>query len=241
MSEFSYGYGVIEEITTQVGGRSGMRAAPLLPSLLDEYTLGFDANLELVHAGLFLQFKRSDKLVRNSAGQAWHFGVPYFRFPLTYSEISDQHNLLCYLQQSLAHSNDYVFYVAPSFYSSAELDEHYEAGTICDNSLFLPPGAVGSITGPHVVAFSQPNDARCFSEPTFLEVSNWSSWLERILASEVGVPLTLDEYLERTVPTIEEVAQPTSDRSQRSMMQRLVSAAALAGCQVLLIGSGSTA
>lgn len=59
-SEFSYGYGVVREAEHLLlaNGRP-LTAAPVLPSLIEENSVGYDAHLVVVDFALFLQFKRS--------------------------------------------------------------------------------------------------------------------------------------------------------------------------------------
>ena len=63
-SEFSYGYAVTEELANGVLG--ALRGHPIFPSLKKEGQVGggYDVELPLVGAPLYLQFKRSHFLKR---------------------------------------------------------------------------------------------------------------------------------------------------------------------------------
>ena len=65
ISEFSYGFALVNELADSVG--SGLRAAPLFPSLRQEARLGYDVKLDRPGLPLFLQFKLSDCMVSNRA------------------------------------------------------------------------------------------------------------------------------------------------------------------------------
>lgn len=43
--EYSYGMSMTWEVVERIGGRSGLSAAPLIPSLQQEADLGFDVSL----------------------------------------------------------------------------------------------------------------------------------------------------------------------------------------------------
>lgn len=85
LSEFSYGYALTEELASGTFGP--LTGAPIFPSLLAEGALGYDIAMPFHGAPLFLQFKLSDKLVRNTAGEVAYLGVPYYRFYLRHERV----------------------------------------------------------------------------------------------------------------------------------------------------------
>jgi len=67
ISEFSYGFALTHELIALAG--EPLRAAPIFPSLIEEGRAGggYDVHLDVPGFPLFLQFKRSDCMVRRSA------------------------------------------------------------------------------------------------------------------------------------------------------------------------------
>jgi hypothetical protein len=99
-SEFSYGFAITNELV----GLTSLRAAPIFPSLIEEgkQGIGYDVMLDAPGIPLYLQFKRSDLMVRGTAREKraaiangqW-LDVPFHRFPITPVQESSQH-LLCW-------------------------------------------------------------------------------------------------------------------------------------------------
>lgn len=179
-SEFSYGFALTNEIV----GLVSLKAAPIFPSLIEEGKKGggYDVKLDMPGLPLFLQFKRSEKmmrksareykLVKNSAAFSTHGGldIPFFRFPITDSEKSQQHKMLCDLDDG----SNLVFYAAPSFYEIHELNEAWDSKSIIRRSVFIKPNDIGNITrGNHTVSWDSINNAWLCSEPE--QISSWSS------------------------------------------------------------------
>lgn len=97
ISEFSYGFALTNELV----GWTQLSAAPVFPSLLEEGKAGggYDVQLDLPGVPLYLQFKRSEFLTRSSGREAREIakigstiGIPYYRFDITESTISNQHD-----------------------------------------------------------------------------------------------------------------------------------------------------
>lgn len=153
-----------------IGGMPAMVAAPFVPSLQLEASLGFDLALEARWMLLCLQFKISTRLVRSSAAEASVFGVPYYRFHLKTDTTRNgwcQHNTLCDLQTSLSGFAEYVFYAAPVFDRPADLTAFARARTLADHSVFVPPMQLGHVIpgDKHCFAYRTQGDVRGFSEP----------------------------------------------------------------------------
>jgi len=141
-----------------------------MPTLQQEAALGFDLAIEARWILLCLQFKISTKLVRRNAGQAAHFGVPYFRFPVKTDQTSNgqcQHNTLCDLERSLSGVGEHVRYAAPIFDTHDELTTLARAGALAEQSVFIPPMRLGPVTpgDTHHFAYSTRRNVRPFSKP----------------------------------------------------------------------------
>src|SRR5208282_3952523 len=96
ISEFSYGFALTNEIV----GWAPIGAAPLFPSLIEEGKAGggYDVKLDMPAAPLYLQFKRADCMRRRTAREISEhtltLSIPFYRFKITESGKSDQHELL---------------------------------------------------------------------------------------------------------------------------------------------------
>lgn len=142
--------------------------APQMPSPQEEAELGFDAKLSGHWGALFLQFKISRFLTRPSAAQWPYWRAPYYRFDVKTDEVGEndwvQHNVLVQLEMS---PDLDVYYMAPSFHAQVDLDEHWDAGTILDNSVVAPPSLLGPVAPyAHHVFTHQQGRVVAFSEPT---------------------------------------------------------------------------
>lgn len=89
---------------------------------------GYDVGLPRRGAPPFLQFKRTEKMVRNKASHAGEVGVPHYRMHLRPKRHSDQHELLL----DLENQGHEVYYAAPRFHTSDELNEYFLNKRIAD-------------------------------------------------------------------------------------------------------------
>ena len=164
-SEFSYGFAV----TNEFAGLLSLQIAPIFPSLLEEGKTGggYDVKFDKPGLPLFLQFKRSDKMVRDTAREyglpGCSLSLPYHRFQITPSSKSRQHQLLLNLDTP----KNRVYYVAPRFHRVQHLNDAWQAQRVVARSLFLPPSSIGPMpdSGKHSIAFDGRSVWRC-SEPT---------------------------------------------------------------------------
>jgi hypothetical protein len=87
ISEFSYGFALTNELV----GWLELSVAPIFPSLIEEGKIGggYDVKLDRPGAPLYLQFKRSEYMVRSWTkecrivrDQRGQLNVPFFRFPV---------------------------------------------------------------------------------------------------------------------------------------------------------------
>lgn len=167
ISEFSYGYAVTDELIHW--HRFPITATPVFPTLYQEGRPGggYDVKLPLYGLPLFLQFKLSDHMIRGSAreAQAGLLSVPYYRMHLRPRRHSAQHEMLLDLEKS---GGEAVFYVAPAFHQSSELDHAYRHHEVGARSMWLRPSCIGQLPDDddHYVAFNDPWQAAVFcSEP----------------------------------------------------------------------------
>lgn len=166
ISEFSYGYALTEELIHWHGTR--LTAAPVFPSLIREGRLGYDLRLDRPGVPLFLQFKLSHCMVRNTAAEIRHYGLfpngtVFYRMHLWRRTHSAQHQLLLDLENA---GND-VSYVAPAFHEPGELDNAYFSHDVRDRSVFIRPSFIGPLpdNADHHVAFVLGGARHFLSEP----------------------------------------------------------------------------
>ncbi len=143
ISEFSYGYALTETLITSVP--HPIRAAPIFPSLIDEGKPGggYDVKIPFVGFPLFLQFKLSHKMVRDSAFEAQRglMTTPFYRMHLRPTKHSQQHPMLLALEAS----GVAVYYAAPHFDTPAELNNAYIKGKVVQRSVFFRPSEIGDL------------------------------------------------------------------------------------------------
>ena len=152
ISEFSYGYALTEALVTDTG--IPVIAAPLFPSLIEEGRQGgYDVAIPFLGTLLFLQFKLSDRMIRDTAMEVVQGNLitPFYRMHIRASRHSQQHQMLLDLESD----GGLVFYAAPKFHEPSELNASYLERKMVERSLFLKPTAVGAFTDddPHHVSF----------------------------------------------------------------------------------------
>lgn len=162
ISEFSYGFALTSELVDRYGVRSA--GAPIFPNLQEEGKPGGGFDVEIPAIAVFLQFKLSHRMERESAMNATTIGVPHYRFELRPLKHSDQHNLLL----DLAGAGNQVYYAAPEFHQVPELNNCFAARTVAANTAFFSPMDIGALPDKdeHFVAFrSGSSFAWMFSDP----------------------------------------------------------------------------
>ncbi len=144
-----------------------LTAAPVFPSLIEEGQpgVGYDVRFDRPGTPLFLQFKLVHQMVRRNANEAKRgdFQPPFYRMHLRSRLISDQHQSLLSLEQA---GND-VFYVAPGFHRTVDLNTAYAMRRVWDRSFRIRPTLIGPFPNdePHHVAFQQTSGIwRFYSE-----------------------------------------------------------------------------
>ena len=160
LSEFSFGYALTEELAS--GAFGPLIAEPIFPSLIQEGQPGggYDLQLPLVGAPLFLQFKLSDCMVSRSAAEWDIFNRSYYRMHLRPGRHSDQHALL----RTLEASGEEVYYVAPYFHTTEELNTHYSNQAVAENSIWFRPSTIGALPDDddHYIVFHRDNPTAYF-------------------------------------------------------------------------------
>lgn len=136
-SEFSFGFAFLEEQLFRY--RSGMRCAPILPSLREEAVQGFDAHLPARGIDFYYQFKISDYLWRKNATYLSDgtYSMPYYRFWVD----TAQHQRLF----RLAQHKHYTFYVAPRMRNRETFDNAFLTNTVTPRSVLVPVHDCGKI------------------------------------------------------------------------------------------------
>ena len=109
LSEFTLGYAFLYEQTQR--SWQELRAVPILPSLQQEASTGWDAQLPLVGKDYYYQFKLSERLSRSNAKyiKDGTYPGPYFRSALHKASGNRQHRRL----KDHAQTNPDTYYVAP--------------------------------------------------------------------------------------------------------------------------------
>jgi hypothetical protein len=152
-SEFTYGYCLTEDLVVGLG--MALTAAPIFPNLVDEGQLGYDVRFNRPGTPLFLQFKLVHQMVHGRANEAQrgHFQPPFYRMHLRASAISDQHDSLLSLEQA---GND-VFYAAPAFHTTGDLNTAYVQRLVWGRSFTIKPSDIGPLPNvkAHHVTFQQ--------------------------------------------------------------------------------------
>ncbi|MGO9357788.1 MAG: hypothetical protein ACLP1D_08930 [Xanthobacteraceae bacterium] len=167
ISEFSYGFALTREL---IALTETLKAAPVFPSLIAEGKKGggYDVNLDIPGFPLFIQFKRSECMIRRSARETkppMNFGTPFYRMKITEKWRSAQHEMLLELDAE----PNVVFYAAPLFHTIEELNKAYREGTVSEQSCYVPPSKIGKLDGDsHHVAFDAKRFLTC-SEPREIE------------------------------------------------------------------------
>jgi len=236
-SEFSYGYAITEELVT--GALGHLTGHPMFPSLKEEGRAGggYDVKLPLVGAPLYLQFKRSHFMMRVYAKHWKYFGAPFFRMFVSPTRYSMQHELLIHLELS----GNEVYYVAPEFYTSDDLTEHYTNKVVFWHSALFVPSDIGHLPddGNHYVAFDQgPTAYFCSEAPTEIRKLPGKSFAEHYTLTyrtrrRKITEAFFDDLIDRTIQVIEEQSIATASlkktRSTRKEIETLVEKAIFAG------------
>lgn len=167
-SEFTYGFALVENLTRD----ARLKIAPVFPSLLQEGTAqgGYDVSLdEGAGLPLLLQFKVPKVLNRRSRLAPAGFPKPYYRVELRCRPNEDGFSQHSVLLNHESQGRD-VFYAAPCFHRTTDLDARFAAGSVVEGSAFFSPSDIGPLEDyPHHVAYCDTSsEAWLRSEPVRL-------------------------------------------------------------------------
>lgn len=189
MSEFSYGFAFTNELITSLGGH--VIAAPEFPSLQKEGKPGGGYDVKIPFGSpLFLQFKLSHYLERTNCKEYGLMGGAYYRWHLHALRHSVQHDLLLELE---SRGNE-IYYVAPAFHQTAELNAHYLSKQIVERSVRFRPSDIGVLPDDdeHYVVFnSRPLAYRCSDDPPLIKAQLMGDLLSA--PQDQRVPCDLNE------------------------------------------------
>jgi hypothetical protein len=178
ISEFSYGFALTNEIV----GWAPVRAAPLFPSLIEEGKAGggYDVKLDMPGVALYLQFKRADCMIRRNVREVYThklaLSLPFYRFKITESGKSDQHELLLALDDGSC----LVFYAAPLFHQLAEINDAWNNNVVATRSVFVAPTSIGPLdTESHHIAYDRQRAWVC-SDPEPIHFLNGNNLIEQL-------------------------------------------------------------
>ena len=168
LSEFSYGFALTSELIQRCNLQS--LGAPIFPSLKREGKTGGGYDVRLPFIPVFLQFKLSDYLTTRRALDFDRFGGPYYRFKLRALSYSKQHDLLLELEKEWST----VYYAAPRFHTSSELNKAFALGRVHKQSVFVRPSSIGALPdeSEHTVSFGPSGMVGVLrSEPVEIDIS----------------------------------------------------------------------
>lgn len=244
-SEFSYGYAAIREAEAELANIYRGAGAPVLPSLLQEEKLGWDAKVRYVEYCLFFQFKRVEYVSReHPASPTWGYvGGPHFRFSIDTD--GHQHAALVNLEAALETGEDpgHIYYAAPGFHRQHEFDAAYTYGGVLAQSHLVSPSEFPLATGKHHFVADLAGGLQVLSEPRRPErVGHWDSMRERVrsrAASASERPRTRD----MTLAGLEDAVQGSISRLGRNVprsidapiTRRLQRSAAVLGCGLIIL------
>lgn len=228
ITEFSYGYAVIEAIRfnpiwmEQMGippvfipeESLNMIAAPYLPSLIEEGRgLGYDVRLEFDYLPLFLQFKLSDYMKRRSAKEAQQnlITLPFYRFHISkpIENRPRQHDAL----YDLASKKIFVYYAVPKFRLPSEFNDYYLKGEMLERSFFIRPTDIGIFDDDdeHSVAFKDGNDVCILSKPKILNIDPQKS--HKLFFDDIQQHLKLNLKIKYVVPEMLEILTKRTNKT----------------------------
>ena len=232
LSEFSYGYALTENMIQWVG--TSLTAAPLFPSLLTEGQPGggWDVQLQFQGVPLFLQFKLSDYMIgpRTIESTEGLLQPPFYRMHLRPLRHSQQHRMLLDLESAgVANTNNLVFYAAPAFHTTTELNDAYASREVVKRSVFFRPSAIGNLPDDqdHHVAFQIATapfpgmTAYRLSHPVDVEVTTSDLLAKEINTRLDGHGLRLNVQLHDLAAQMSRVLRSNADWIEQGEMGRL--------------------
>jgi hypothetical protein len=221
----------------------------VLPSLLQEEDLGYDAQVPFVDYALFLQFKRTEYVSRrHPASPTWDYvNMPHYRFSIDTN--GHQHAALARLEVRLNADpgSGEVFYAAPRFHLQADFDRAYGFGEVLDRSNIVSPSELAVDDGIHHFVTTVHGDSLVLSQPRPPQKQvRWTSLLSAVsdragTARERARDDTLDlALLEDALADSISILRPQFDRDSGAPRgRRIQRLAAALGCGLVLFTLGS--
>ena len=162
-SEFQFAYGLTREIENNFS--SSVVSPPTFPTQRREEIVGSDVIMRIREGNnsitpLFIQYKRSEQMVRSDAREWDDFGQEYLRFDI---HTANQHNTLVDLCRGIG----LAYYVAPGFHTSEEYVEYHRQGSLGENSVYVDTGSLPVVNDSnHRIAYTiSPLRGLFYSEP----------------------------------------------------------------------------
>jgi hypothetical protein len=225
ISEFSYGYALTSELIDKFSLKSA--GAPEFATQVAEGKAGGGWDMKLPAVPIYLQFKRSDRMVARNAKEASLFSsLPYYRMHIHKRDHSDQHKLLLNLESR----GNIVRYAAPGFSYASELNDHYSMDEVAENSIFIAPSKIGPLpdNDKHYVSF-QISSARTFfcSEPKRIETDTADTLFKEIAPAELadrGRPVDrefFEEIGEDLLDVFESVREAKQEKERIQRIRRV--------------------
>lgn len=230
-SEFSFGYAFTENLVRS--SAKGPATAPRFPNLQEEARLGFDVEVDMAGAPLFLQYKLPEPMVRSTAREMKKLhqcglSVPFLRMAVTRRNASCQHELLVRMAQK---DPDSVFYAMPRLENRQAFNSAYAALAVHRCSVLFSPAEIGPLPDDeqHTVAYDWSSGRAWFcSEPRPVEARDIGSILaERgrsAMEAEGGLAAVARavsaRILDARAGELEEVARAARERARERVRQR---------------------
>ena len=198
-SEFQFAYGVTRELESAL--TSSIIAPPIFPTQRKEEHIASDVVIPgMKIAPLFIQYKRSDRMVRSNAGEWADFNQEYYRFDI---HTANQHNTLVDIGQSLGTA----CYIAPGFHTRQEYIQYHKTGSLTVNSVCVHTRGLSKIShDDHKVAYTvSPLQGFFYSEPKQVSLTeNIYSVIDRIrdVGEDFRTPQALRESFREARNTV---------------------------------------
>jgi hypothetical protein len=148
ISEFTFAFAFLHEQTNRNWGN--FKSYVALPSLREEHTQPWDAELPFRGTSYYYQFKLSDWLWSGNAKYRRlpqrEYSRPYYRINLYRKNNNKQHQMLW----NFAQSNPETYYVAPMFNSDEGFRKAFMNKQVVDHSKLIPL--------VRCIKYSSPND-----------------------------------------------------------------------------------
>jgi hypothetical protein len=159
-------------------------------------------------------------MVRASAREIKDYNLglslPFYRFKITESGKSDQHELLLALDET----DSLVFYAAPRFHELNEINDAWNSNRVAERSIFVKPQLIGALDDDsHHVSYDGLRAWLC-SDPVQINVLSAPQLIEQIQSRLHDDPRPLGAKLPEMVEQVEAAKRRGSERIERRGRQR---------------------